>query len=215
MLALGLVETYGLVGAIEAADVMLKSADVELLERNGADAGLVTITVAGEVSAVQASVQAAAMRVKQIAGTVLLSAHVIPRPDLELEKILLLDPDRKPCPHDVPPAPPAAPQNPSDSGAAEQEKTADGAAQSQPEQAAEPASETPVPASDAPTLPVEAPAPAPQQQANGLTPARLRNMSLAKLRQTALEMEGHGLTSEAIASADRRTLIAALTQALK
>ena len=58
MLALGLVETYGLVGAIEAADVMLKSADVELLERNGADAGLVTITVAGEVSAVQASVPA-------------------------------------------------------------------------------------------------------------------------------------------------------------
>ena len=208
MLALGLVETYGLVGAIEAADVMLKSADVELLERNGADAGLVTITVAGEVSAVQASVQAAAMRVKQIAGTVLLSAHVIPRPDLELEKILLLDPDRKPCPHDFPPAPPAAPQSPSDSGAAEQEKTADEAAQQQPEQAAVPAPETPVP-------PAEAPAPAPQQQANGLTPARLRNMSLAKLRQTALEMEGHGLTSEAIASADRRTLIAALTQALQ
>ena len=207
MLALGLVETYGLVGAIEAADVMLKSADVELLERNGADAGLVTITVAGEVSAVQASVQAAAMRVKQIAGTVLLSAHVIPRPDLELEKILLLDPDRKPCPHDFPPAPPAAPQSPSDSGAAEQEKTADEAAQQQPEQAAEPAPETPVP-------PAEASVPA-TQQANGLTPARLRNMSLAKLRQTALEMEGHGLTSEAIASADRRTLIAALTQALK
>ena len=208
MLALGLVETYGLVGAIEAADVMLKSADVELLERNGADAGLVTITVAGEVSAVQASVQAAAMRVKQIAGTVLLSAHVIPRPDLELEKILLLDPDRKPCPHDFPPAPPAAPQSPSDSGAAEQEKTADEAAQQQPEQAAVPAPETPVP-------PAEAPAPALQQQPNGLTPARLRNMSLAKLRQTALEMEGHGLTSEAIASADRRTLIAALTQALQ
>ena len=208
MLALGLVETYGLVGAIEAADVMLKSADVELLERNGADAGLVTITVAGEVSAVQASVQAAAMRVKQIAGTVLLSAHVIPRPDLELEKILLLDPDRKPCPHDFPPAPPAAPQSPSASDAADQEKAADEAAGRQPEQIAEPASEAPVP-------PAEAPAPAPQQQANGLTPARLRNMSLAKLRQTALEMEGHGLTSEAIASADRRTLIAALTQALK
>ncbi|MBO6002242.1 MAG: BMC domain-containing protein [Mailhella sp.] len=202
MLALGLVETCGLVGAIEAADVMLKSADVELLERNGADAGLVTITVAGEVSAVQASVQAAAMRVRQIAGAELLSAHVIPRPDLELEKILLLDPEKKPGPKGLPPAPPAAPQAPSDSGSgAAQERAAAEDAQPRQEQAAAPAAEEP--------------APAPQAPANGLTPARLRNMSLAKLRQTALEMEGHGLTAEAIASADRRTLIAALTQALK
>ena len=207
MLALGLVETYGLVGAIEAADVMLKSADVELLERNGADAGLVTITVAGEVSAVQASVQAAAMRVKQIAGTVLLSAHVIPRPDLELEKILLLDPDRKAGPSEDPPVPPA-PQSPSDSGSSVQENAEAEEAQPRPEQSAEPAVASPVsPAAD--------PASAAQASANGLTPARLRNMSLAKLRQTALEMEGHGLTAEAIASADRRTLIAALTQALK
>ena len=199
MLALGLVETCGLVGAIEAADVMLKSADVELLERNGADAGLVTITVAGEVSAVQASVQAAAMRVRQIAGAELLSAHVIPRPDLELEKILLLDPEKKPGPKGLPPA---APQAPSDSGSgAAQERAAAEDAQPRQEQAAAPAAEEP--------------APAPQAPANGLTPARLRNMSLAKLRQTALEMEGHGLTAEAIASADRRTLIAALTQALK
>ena len=202
MLALGLVETCGLVGAIEAADVMLKSADVELLERNGADAGLVTITVAGEVSAVQASVQAAAMRVRQIAGAVLLSAHVIPRPDLELEKILLLDPEKKPGPKDLPPAPPAAPQAPSDSGSgAAQEHAAEEDAQPGQEQAAPQAEEAPVPV--------------PQAPANGLTPARLRNMSLAKLRQTALEMEGHGMAAEAIASADRRTLIAALTQALK
>ena len=58
MMALGLVETLGLVPALEAADAMLKAADVRLLEKSYADAGLVTITVAGSVSAVQASVEA-------------------------------------------------------------------------------------------------------------------------------------------------------------
>lgn len=55
MLALGLVETRGLLAAIEGADAMLKAADVRLLEKNLATGGLVTITIAGEVSAVQAS----------------------------------------------------------------------------------------------------------------------------------------------------------------
>ena len=52
MLALGLVETRGLIGAIEAADAMLKAADVRLLEKSLASGGLVTITNAGEVAAV-------------------------------------------------------------------------------------------------------------------------------------------------------------------
>ena len=56
MLALGLVETRGLIGAIEAADAMLKAADVRLLEKSLASGGLVTITIAGEVAAVQSSV---------------------------------------------------------------------------------------------------------------------------------------------------------------
>ena len=62
MLALGLVETRGLIAAIEGADAMLKAADVRLLEKNLATGGLVTITIAGEVSAVQASVDAAGPR---------------------------------------------------------------------------------------------------------------------------------------------------------
>ena len=93
MLALGLVETRGLLAAIEGADAMLKAADVRLLEKNLATGGLVTITIAGEVSAVQASVDAAKACILRIAGAELVSAHVIPRPDQELNGILLLDPD--------------------------------------------------------------------------------------------------------------------------
>jgi len=211
MLALGLVETCGLVGAIEAADAMLKSADVTLLERNCADAGLVTITVAGEVSAVQASVNAAAARVKEIAGTVLVSAHVIPRPDAELETILRLDPDdggdpgaqSGPCSgiRTVPaygPAPKPAPQP-----APQEEEKADPV----------PAADEGVKAQDAGAS--ENQAANAEQKGNGITLGRLKNMSLAKLRQTAMGIEGTGLSEKDIAASDRRTLIAAITKALR
>lgn len=77
--ALGLVETLGLVGAIEAADAMVKAAKVKLIGREITDGAMVTIMVTGETGAVQASVaagEAAARRVGQI-----VSVHVIPRPD--------------------------------------------------------------------------------------------------------------------------------------
>ena len=92
MLALGLIETKGLIGAIEAADAMLKAADVRLLEKSLASGGLVTITIAGEVAAVQSSVDAAAASIARIEGAECVSRHVIPRPDAELEHILLLQP---------------------------------------------------------------------------------------------------------------------------
>jgi ethanolamine utilization protein EutM len=81
--ALGLIETKGLVGAIEAADAGLKAADVRFIGREYADAGLVTVMFAGEVAAVRSAVDAgsaAAQRVGQ-----LVSAHVIPRPHHDLE----------------------------------------------------------------------------------------------------------------------------------
>lgn len=92
MSALGLVETIGLVAAIEAADAMLKAANVHLLERNQVGSGLVTITVAGEVSAVKASVDAAAAAVKRLNPSALCSQHVIARPDAELGHVLALAP---------------------------------------------------------------------------------------------------------------------------
>lgn len=92
MLALGLVETKGLLAAIEGADAMLKAADVRLLEKNLAGGGLVTITIAGEVSAVAASVSAAVAAIERICPAALVSRHVIPRPDAELAGIIALKP---------------------------------------------------------------------------------------------------------------------------
>jgi len=92
MSAIGFIETRGLIAAIGSADAMLKSADVRLLEKTQVGSGLVTITVTGEVSAVNASIDAAVAAVKQIKGATLISGHVIARPDTELEKIMIIKP---------------------------------------------------------------------------------------------------------------------------
>ncbi len=83
--ALGLVETKGLVGSIEAADVMVKTAHVRLLDAEYIKNGYVTVKCVGEVAAVKAAVDAAAaaaQRVGQLVGT-----HVIPRPAAEVEPV--------------------------------------------------------------------------------------------------------------------------------
>jgi len=84
--ALGLVETRGLVAAIEAADAMVKAAQVVFLGKEVTDASLVTIKVVGEVGAVRAAVAAgaaAAGKVGQLVGT-----HIIPRPHEEAENLI-------------------------------------------------------------------------------------------------------------------------------
>lgn len=92
MTALGLIETKGLLAAIEGADAMLKAADVVLLEKNLASGGLVTISIAGEVAAVKAAVDAAVASIQRISAAALVSQHVIPRPDAELSKVLATNP---------------------------------------------------------------------------------------------------------------------------
>jgi microcompartment protein CcmL/EutN len=81
--ALGLIETKGLVGAIEAADAAAKAADIELVGRERADAGLMTIKIKGDVAAVRAAVDAAAAAAQRVGE--LVSVHVIPRPDDDTE----------------------------------------------------------------------------------------------------------------------------------
>lgn len=84
--ALGLIETRGLVGAIEAADAMVKAARVRLVGRELSTGGLVVVKVVGEVAAVRAAVaagQAAAARVGELVAT-----HVIPRPHADTESIV-------------------------------------------------------------------------------------------------------------------------------
>jgi microcompartment protein CcmL/EutN len=84
--ALGMVETRGLVGAIEAADAMVKAAEVRILAMERADAGLMTIHIAGEVAAVKAAVDAGAAAAKRVGE--LVAQHVIPRPDADIEAMI-------------------------------------------------------------------------------------------------------------------------------
>lgn len=84
--ALGMIETKGLVGAIEAADAMTKSANVELIGYEKIGSGLVTVMVRGDVGAVKASVDAGAVAAEKVGEIV--SKHVIPRPHTDVEKIL-------------------------------------------------------------------------------------------------------------------------------
>jgi ethanolamine utilization protein EutM len=79
--AIGMIETRGLIGSIEAADAMLKSANVELVNQHKIDGALVTVIIKGDVGAVQAAV-AAGRKAAQRVGE-LISAHVIPRADVE------------------------------------------------------------------------------------------------------------------------------------
>ncbi|MBM3214417.1 BMC domain-containing protein [Candidatus Poribacteria bacterium] len=84
--ALGLIETKGLVGSIEAADAMVKAANVHLVGLEKIGGGLVTVMVRGDVGAVKAATEAGAEAARSVGE--LVSVHVIPRPHSEIEAIL-------------------------------------------------------------------------------------------------------------------------------
>ena len=84
--ALGMVETKGLVGSIEAADAMVKAANVRLVGKVLVGGGLVTVMVRGDVGAVKAAVEAGGAAAKRVGE--LVSVHVIPRPHNDVEGIL-------------------------------------------------------------------------------------------------------------------------------
>jgi ethanolamine utilization protein EutM len=84
--ALGMVETKGLVGAIEAADAMVKAANVILIGYEKIGSGLVTVMVRGDVGAIKAATDAGAAAAAKVGEVV--SVHVIPRPHSDVEKIL-------------------------------------------------------------------------------------------------------------------------------
>lgn len=86
MEALGMIETKGFVGAVEAADAMVKAANVILVGREYIGAGYVTVFVRGDVGAVKAATDAGAAAARRVGE--LVSVHVIPRPHRELEQVL-------------------------------------------------------------------------------------------------------------------------------
>lgn len=198
MPALGLIETKGLVGAIEAADAMLKAANVRLLEKTLATGGLVTITVTGEVSAVQSAVDAAQASLSRLEGAVCVSCHVIPRPDGELDRILLLQPGQ----NTADPAPATA-------------TTEAATAEVEIVEVVEIVEKTPAPA--APEGGAKAgtgeKASAPKGQGT-YDPEKCKTMSMNKLRQLAADMKVD-LSREQIASSNRQTLMNAIDRAAR
>lgn len=84
--ALGLIETKGLIGAIEAADAMAKAANVKILNKEKITAALVTIKIVGDVAAVRSALDAGAAAAQRVGQ--LVSVHMIPRPDSQLDNIL-------------------------------------------------------------------------------------------------------------------------------
>ncbi len=100
--ALGMIETKGLIGAIEAADAMVKAAKVTLEGREQIGSGLVTVMVRGDVGAVKASVEAGAAAAKRVGEVV--SVHVIPSPHEDVEMILPVAKKAAPAPRPKAPA---------------------------------------------------------------------------------------------------------------
>ncbi|GAB6167900.1 BMC domain-containing protein [Clostridium carnis] len=88
MKALGLIETKGLLAAIESADTMLKAADVSIFDKTYVGGGLVSVAVTGDVGAVKAAVEAGVLAVKKLDSSLLVSEHVIPRPHEEIDNII-------------------------------------------------------------------------------------------------------------------------------
>ncbi|PKM94708.1 MAG: propanediol utilization microcompartment protein PduA [Firmicutes bacterium HGW-Firmicutes-1] len=87
--ALGMIETKGLVGAIEAADAMVKSANVELVGYEKIGSGLVTVMVRGDVGAVKAATDAGAAAAQKVGQVI--STHVIARPHTDVEKLISVE----------------------------------------------------------------------------------------------------------------------------
>jgi ethanolamine utilization protein EutM len=86
MEALGMIETKGFIGAVEASDAMVKAANVQLIGREYIGAGYVTVFVRGDVGAVKAATDAGAAAARRVGE--LVSVHVIPRPHSEVERVL-------------------------------------------------------------------------------------------------------------------------------
>ncbi len=95
MQALGMIETRGLIGAIEAADAMVKAANVNLMGKEKVGSGIMTVMITGDIGAVKAAVDAGAAAAQSVGQ--LLGVHVIPRPHDEVENIL-----KKEVPKEVP-----------------------------------------------------------------------------------------------------------------
>lgn len=191
MEALGLIETKGLLAAIESADAMLKAAEVRLLDKTLVGGGLVTITVTGDVAAVKASIDAAAAAVGRLGAALLVSQHVIPRPDQELKAII------------VPATPVSEPiEEPEEP---EQELEEQETVEEEPE-------ETPLQKLDIEDLHKEDLDQLVNQRGLKEAMALLETVKVVKLRNLAREYDGFGITGRLVSKANKTALIEEFTK---
>lgn len=231
MSALGLIETKGLIGAIEGADAMLKAADVHLLEKHFVGGGLVTITIAGEVSAVHASIDAAVATIGRLPGALLRSQHVIARPDVELANMLSFETAqeraeqaKKQAAEAVVAAcaePVLATEEPKSEVVAESAPAKEEVLEEKPEQESvkDEAEKTQDVVEEVQTKPA-AKAPEAEIVKKDVTAeevqrpniSELRKMKVSKVRQIARGLAGLSLTREEIKSTNKKDLIEAITK---
>ncbi len=198
MQALGMIETKGLIGSIEAADAMVKAANVTLIGKEHIGGALVTVMVRGDVGAVKAATDAGAAAAQRVGE--LISVHVIPRPHMEVESIL-----------------PHCPEGPDGDDDGPQEPEPEGAEEAvtepqEPEKRTEP-EQAPVEETEAPAEQAENAAPEAEETAvadNPMTRQKLEAifqsegieqamseitfLRLAELRELAKEYPEHTLT---------------------
>lgn len=186
--ALGLIETKGLIGAIEAADAATKAADVVLIGKERADAGLMTIKIKGDVAAVRAAVDAGAAAAQRVGE--LVSVHVIPRPDDDTEILIYPPPSQT----------------------KEKPRQEESAPQSKPRQKAAPRAKRPAEETAPPPEESIAAAPPAEPMSDDEATYRqqLEDMTVHELRRHARSVEGLSIFGRQISHANRDALIAEL-----
>ncbi|MBQ6810609.1 MAG: BMC domain-containing protein [Firmicutes bacterium] len=210
-IALGMIETKGLVGSIEAADAMVKAANVTLIGKVHVGGAYVTVMVRGDVGAVKAATDAGAAAAQRVGE--LISVHVIPRPHHEVEYILpclpLMDDDDDG---------PVSPQNGGETEPEEEAPVAEEIEEPVIEEVSEEAEETPA---ETPEEPVQEDA-APQEEAEEAKGVEASEVDIAKeleglavkeLRKLARKTEGIAIVGREISAANKQLLISEITKA--
>lgn len=217
MKALGMIEVYGYLTAVEALDSALKAANVTRLDVVKVRGGLVTVLVEGDVGAVKAAMDASAAAAERI-GTVV-SVHVIPRPASDVER-MLKGPGGGPKtePREAEPEP----KEPEPKGPEPEERKAEEPKAEPPEADLEPETPEPEPEPEAPEpeKPAQAAMPEPAEperkpeegKAAAVTPEEMKAMSVDGLRRLARELEIPSMTRAEIRYAKKQELIQKITE---
>ena len=217
MKALGMIEVYGYLTAVEALDSALKAANVTRLDVVKVRGGLVTVLVEGDVGAVKAAMDASAAAAERI-GTVV-SVHVIPRPASDVERML-----KGPGggPKTEPPKAEPEPKEPEPKGPEPEERKAEEPEAEPPEVDLEPETPEPEPEPEAPEpeKPAQAVMPEPAGperkpeagKAAAVTPEEMKAMSVDGLRRLARELEIPSMTRAEVRYAKKQELIQKITE---